>query len=783
MAARRLRWTIVASLCGFVCVLGAGVVPTVAVAATHFGGFGEEAEQLRGPRGVAVGPTGEIYVGDTLNNRVDKFDSSGNFLLAWGSGVADGASEMQTCTIASGCEEGSQYASPEAFELPTGMAVDDDPLSSSYGDVYVVDRSHVRVQKYDSSGKFILMFGGHVNETSDGDVCRAGEACKLYGTQGTANGEFSNWQSLSSFIAIGPGGDVYVGDTARVEVFEPSGAWKENISLAGLSPTAQPTALAVDAAGDVYVTDSGVAGVHEFEANGTQKSTIFDEGSTSVTALSLDAAGNLYVGDSNGGFHVLKYGSAGKELANFGSKTVSGSNEGLAFSNTTDELYATDVDSGQVWVLQPPAPGPLVDGESVVPGLRGTVTFEATVNPEGNEPSYYFQYVDEAQFNASGYASAASTAIVPIHSTGFEDQSVSVSLPAGTLVPGTTYHYRVVATNSQGTLSGDDQSFEEIPPARITGPWASDVANTSATLAATIDPLGANTSYRIEYGTSTAYGQVLVGSVGEGMGAIPVTRHIQNLEPSTIYHYRIVTTSEVGTVEGTDHTFTTQTVGGELMLPDGRAWELVSPADKHGALIEPEISGAFGDTQAATDGSAVTYLASEPITGNPPTSRLSNQVLSMRGPDGWQSTEIGISPELRGQEGERPVSELLQGAAAKDPYLFSPDLSLAIMEPGETSPLLGGATERTIYVHDNLTGTYTALVTAANVPEGTKFGGKSEEIVEGVYRGDSEMKFVATTPDLSHIVLSSPFKLTPKPPKQGVHPTISMSGAPVSCSS
>ena len=767
MAARRLRWTIVASLCGFVCVLGAGVVPTVAVAATHFGGFGEEAEQLRGPRGVAVGPTGEIYVGDTLNNRVDKFDSSGNFLLAWGSGVADGASEMQTCTIASGCEEGSQYASPEAFELPTGMAVDDDPLSSSYGDVYVVDRSHVRVQKYDSSGKFILMFGGHVNETSDGDVCRAGEACKLYGTQGTANGEFSNWQSLSSFIAIGPGGDVYVGDTARVEVFEPSGAWKENISLAGLSPTAQPTALAVDAAGDVYVTDSGVAGVHEFEANGTQKSTIFDEGSTSVTALSLDAAGNLYVGDSNGGFHVLKYGSAGKELANFGSKTVSGSNEGLAFSNTTDELYATDVDSGQVWVLQPPAPGPLVDGESVVPGLRGTVTFEATVNPEGNEPSYYFQYVDEAQFNASGYASAASTAIVPIHSTGFEDQSVSVSLPAGTLVPGTTYHYRVVATNSQGTLSGDDQSFEEIPPARITGPWASDVANTSATLAATIDPLGANTSYRIEYGTSTAYGQVLVGSVGEGMGAIPVTRHIQNLEPSTIYHYRIVTTSEVGTVEGTDHTFTTQTVGGELMLPDGRAWELVSPADKHGALIEPEISGAFGDTQAATDGSAVTYLASEPITGNPPTSRLSNQVLSMRGPDGWQSTEIGISPELRGQEGERPVSELLQGAAAKDPYLFSPDLSLAIMEPGETSPLLGGATERTIYVHDNLTGTYTALVTAANVPEGTKFGGKSEEIVEGVYRGDSEMKFVATTPDLSHIVLSSPFKLTPEATEAG----------------
>ncbi len=757
MGARRLRLTMAASLCGLVCVVGVGVVPTVAGAATHFGGFGEEAEQLRGPKGVAVGPTGEVYLGDTLNNRVDKFDSSGNFLLAWGSGVATGANEMQTCTIASGCEGGSQYASPEAFELPAGVAVDNDPSSLSYGDVYVVDRSHGRVQKYDSSGKFILMFGGHVNETTGGDVCMAGETCNLYGTQGVANGEFSHWESLSSFIAVGPGGDVYVGDTGRVEVFEPSGTWKENISLAGLSATDQPTALAVDAAGDVYVKDSGVAGVHEFEANGTEKSTIFDEGSTSVTALSIDAAGNLYVGDSNGGFHVLKYGPTGKELDSFGSKTVTGSNEGLAFSDTTDELYAPDVDSGQVWVLSPPAPGPLVDGESVVPGLRGEATFEATVNPEGNEPSYYFQYVDEAQFKASGYADATSTVSSAIASAGFEDQSVSTNLPAGTLLPGTTYHYRVVATNSQARSAATIRASKRYRPARITGPWASDVANTSATLAATIDPLGASTSYHMEYGTSIAYGQVLVGSVGEGMGAIPVTRHIQNLESGTIYHYRIVTTSEVGTVEGADHTFTTQALGGELTLPDGRAWELVSPADKHGALIEPEISGAFGDTQAATDGSGVTYLASEPITGKPPTSRVSNQVLTMRGPDGWQSTEIGISPELRGKEGERPASELLFGAAAEDPYLFSPDLSLTVMEPGETSPLLGGATERTIYLHDNLTGAYTPLVTPANVPEGTKFGGINDE--EGQ---SSEMRFVTTTPDLSHIVLASRFKLTPE---------------------
>ena len=344
----------------------------------------------------------------------------------------------------------------------------------------------------------------------------------------------------------------------------------------------------------------------------------------------------------------------------------------------------------------------------MTPELRGGATFEATVNPEGNEPTYSVEYVDEAEFEATGFAHASSTASTAIASTGFEDESVSVGLPAGTLIPGTTYHYRVVATNSQGTINGTGQSFEEIPPARIVGPWASDVTSTSATLAATIDPLGAETSYRIEYGTSSSYEHVLTGSVGEGMSEVTVTRHIQDLEAGTIYHYRILTSSQVGTVESEDHTLTTQILGGELTLPDGRAWELVSPADKHGALIEPEEQGPTGETQAASDGSAATYIVSEPVTEKPPTSRITNQILSTRGPEGWRSQEIGISPELPGKEGERPASEILLGAAAEPPYLFSPDLSLAIMEPGETSPLLGGATERTIYLHNNTKETYPA---------------------------------------------------------------------------
>ena len=150
------------------------------------------------------------------------------------------AEELQTCTTSTGCQEGE--AGPGAGQFastcgPQAVAVDNDPLSASYKDVYVVDYCHDRVQKFDSSGNFLLMFGGHVNETTGGDVCMAGEACTRHAKAlGTAN---SNGLSSESNIAVGPGGAVYVGDKARVQVFEPSGAWRESISLTGLSSYGQ----------------------------------------------------------------------------------------------------------------------------------------------------------------------------------------------------------------------------------------------------------------------------------------------------------------------------------------------------------------------------------------------------------------------------------------------------------------------------------------------------------------------------------------------------------------
>jgi hypothetical protein len=759
MSARRLRLTVVASLCGLACVLGAGVVPALA-GATQFGEPGHRAGQLSGMAGLGLDrETGDVYVPEFSDERVSKFDGSGNFLFAWGWGVnnTSPADELQTCTAVTGCRQGSSGTGAGEFASTCGaegVAVDNDPLSGSYRDVYVVDFCSHRVQKFGPSGNFLLTFGGHVNAITGGNVCVLGESCKE-GTQGTANGEFEWANNVASYIAVGPGGAVYVGDRARVEVFEPSGAWRENVSLTGLSSTGKVTALAVDSTGDMFVKDGdnrferegAVPGVREFGPNGTEKLTQFDAGSESVEAITLDAKGDLFVADSTGGFHVLKYDPAGKELESFGSKTAAGT-KGIVFSDALGELYVSNVSSSfsSVWVLTPPPPGPLVEAgsESAIPGQRGHATLEARVNPEGSETTYRFEYVDQAHFQASGYASASSTPVVSIGS-GFEDQLASVLLTG--LVPAATYHYRIAATNSNGTATGVDGVFTTVAPALVEGPWVANVAGTSATLAARVDPLGASTEYRLEYGTSTSYGQVLSGSVGEGESYVLVSFHRQDLQLGTVYHYRLVTVNEVGTVEGADHVFTTQVVGGELTLPDGRAWELVSPANKEGALIEPLGSSTEAEMQAAAAGNAISYATSQSMGEKPEGKTYLSQILSTRGGHGWRSEDVEIPYSLPKEEGEGAIALF---NSLPEYHLFSQDLSSVVIEPHSAlfspSP---EAKERTLYLRDNANGTYVPLVSENNVPPGTKYAGSADSGEGG------GLHFLAATPDLNHVVFES----------------------------
>lgn len=293
---------------------------------------------------------------------------------------------------------------------------------------------------------------------------------------------------------------------------------------------------------------------------------------------------------------------------------------------------------------------------------------------------------------------------------------------------------------------------------------AAEVTSNSATLTAVVNPEGADTKFRVEYDTSeysapAPHGTSLpVGEEDVGMGAVGVSVAVypSNLSPDTTYHFRVVATSSVEAVYSQDHSFTTQPGGSELALPDGRAWELVSPANKHGAGIE---SMAFegGPIQASEDGSMMTYLAEGPIVTNPLGNRALeySQVLSTRGPSGWASQDIATPHNELGELHPGTLSEY---------KLFSDNLSLGLVVPQGQTPLppLAEDAEKTIYLRNNTecqpTSTeaipatcYRALVTAANVLPGKEFG--KEEVNNVVH-------FFGATSDLSHVVFESSEALT-----------------------
>jgi hypothetical protein len=612
-----------------------------------------------------------------------------------------------------------------------------------------------------------------------------------------ASGQF-RWAFHGSYVAVGPEGDVYVGDQARVQVFHETGAFEKEIPLEEptFSSNGQVSALAVDSTtGEMSVVEEYTNGVHQLNALGTEVGA-FDmtsEGS-SIKGVALDAkTGDLYVEDCTpecygnlSTYHFLKYDAkTGEELASFGSKTVQSSFGGMAFANATEALYVTGYNfkGGQegeprVFVFTPLPAGPLIEpgSESGKPERHGAAKLKAEINPEGHATTYHVEYITEEQFQADGEAYGAGTVktieSAPISGTStelFEDHPVEVNLPEATLLPGVTYRWRFVATDSLSQkTTGPGSTLEETSPALIDGPWASEVTATSATLAARINPEGLSTSYRLQYGTSTAYGHEFTGNLSAGTEFVAVGYHIQELTPGTTYHFRVVTVNEcitgkTCTQDGADHTFTTRPGASEFALPDGRAWELVTPANTGGATLEP-VPGR----QAASDGSAITYHAGGETLGENAVSDNSysgTQVLSRRRPQGWGSQDVN-GPNQPAQEGENYSKRILSFGHYD---AFSADLASAIYYPQNNDGVLTPeALEGTSYQRDNLTcgsgeptSCYKPLLSTANTPPGTEL-----MFIDPIIHLRSPVApELAGTPDLAHLVLGSPLPLIAGVPK------------------
>ena len=201
-----------------------------------------------------------------------------------------------------------------------------------------------------------------------------------------------------------------------------------------------------------------------------------------------------------------------------------------------------------------PVPPPSGAPPSVTIGAPSQVTeVSATangqVNPNGLATSYHFEYG-----KTTAYGSSTTTA-----STGAGTSYMAVAAVLTGLSPNTTYHYRLVATNADGTSKSTDATFTTAParpPAASTG-GSSKITEVSAMIAGQVTPNGLATSYHFDYGQSTAYGSTTRTASVPASSPVAVSATLRGLRPGTTYHYRLAARNANGTSYGRDQKFTT----------------------------------------------------------------------------------------------------------------------------------------------------------------------------------------------------------------------------------
>jgi hypothetical protein len=307
-------------------------------------------------------------------------------------------------------------------------------------------------------------------------------------------------------------------------------------------------------------------------------------------------------------------------------------------------------------------------------------------------------------------------------------------------------------------------------PPQIVSTAVSSVTATSANLVGRIDPNGLATTYRFEYLTLAAYEANLAaqpardpfagaavprirgtGSAGAGTSPNTVTASVVELTPETAYRYRLVATNSANESASTGALpFGTQPATNAFELLDQRGWEMVSPIGKAGGAVQPPgaISGG-GVFQAAAGGGYFIFSSADSFGAGAQSAPSGSQYVAGRSSAGWATANI-TTPILSGSYGSDPDGVPYQ--------LFSSDLGLGLLSNGERCrgvaggecpvanaalPGTGAPSGYRNYYRRTASGGFESILTAADVSH-TVLGPQQ-----------FEMRLVAVTPDLAHLVLSS----------------------------
>jgi hypothetical protein len=585
---------------------------------------------------------------DLGNHRVDEFTAWGAFRLAWGWGVANGASEFQQCgpqaSPPSNCQAGLTGTGPGQIATKSidALAVDSSgaiylySVAGCLGGTDCQEQSN-RVQKFNADGEFTLMFGREVNLTKvalresqeqnaepvtvsseEENICTAssGDQCGG-GKLGDGDGQFgagplNSIEPFSNDLAIGPGDKIYVGGQERVQVFAASGSFLEAIPVPGEAVRSVAT-----------LSDGSLVLIPAGQGAGPG-AVVEHRGPTGTLLCTASVPNALEVASTQNEVFVL----AGGEL-------------GAVEVRKLDPACAEDT----AFAFSP-GPG------SVFSGIGAN-----TVTQDG-QPGLYVTGGDATH-------------------NGLE----AFSPPPDRPLP-----------------------FDQVPqvPPSIESQFTGAVSSETAEAFAQINPhFFADTTYYVEYGpepcgdvttttcTKAPLGPALLGAgrSGNPVRTAPIT--LTGLQPGTVYFFRFVSESEgggpargVGGLEGIDgseaefSTFAPQPMGPvcpnaafrggpSAHLSRCRAYELVSPVEKNGGDVAANAAVKnYGTLAEAADSGDRATFSSVTAFQDPASAPLVSQFLSERTSSGWATQSISA-----------PRGLAILGIAGRGRYKsFTPDL-------------------------------------------------------------------------------------------------------------
>lgn len=668
------------------------------------------------PRDVAVneasvddgnpGASGDFYVVDDANHRIQRFNSDGSFDIAWGADVvqsgrpgdlSDGLplepNPFEICTAAGDCKAGvptggNGFASGNgSLDNPQGIAVDQDT-----GDVYVSNRDNRRIDVYDADGTPLRAFGFDVVATgpgdggtgyeicvpANGDVCKTGVgASNPSGTSPGPNpGQFSAGATANGFrldVSKPDGaaatGKVYLANTGsqRVEVFELDGASPTSFGTTANFASAQPLGVAIDPDGIVYASNSANSfAILRYDTDAGAFLSPLDAsmligGSFARVGLEVDrSTGNLFVASSNSVLGLAEIADPGSGASLAGLYSTGFATVFTPFSVGVDpgsgRAWTSTSTGGRVAVFgSRDAPvaetDPVASGDITANGAR----LEGSVDPNDSSTGYQFE------IRAEG-----SSAWIPTEFGRVAAGSVAVPVSASVdgLLAETTYHVRLAASSSDARAYSASVSFTT-PAGPPTVTAVSSTPSRSAThIGAVVRPNGFDTDYRIEVGTadcaSSTCEAVKTATLGAAEGEQRVSIDVSDLDPGTEYRFRVVAENAEGVGErgGSFSTPATASCANDalrerqksLHLSGCRAYELVSPAKKYNG-------GVVIGHRAAADGDAAAFYMNTPLAEGDGGFPMESYI-ARRGPDGWKSasTALPMRADRRGTGGITTVA-------------------------------------------------------------------------------------------------------------------------------